>query len=165
MKELYLIRHAKSDWSIDGLADIDRALNSRGYNDAHAVGKYLRSNGIFPQTMITSPAIRALSTALIISQEISFPKQKIFIEPKLYETGLKEHLAVIRAVKKETSSVFLFGHNPVLSELCNYLSAGNSEMPTCAIARFTILDDNWNKLSNDKAEFIEMITPKTIPLT
>ena len=31
MKSLYFIRHAKSDWSINHLSDIDRPLNERGY--------------------------------------------------------------------------------------------------------------------------------------
>ena len=54
MKTVYIIRHAKSDWSIDGQTDIDRALNARGYNDAHNVGKAMKGKGQVPQVALPS---------------------------------------------------------------------------------------------------------------
>lgn len=162
MKELYIVRHAKSDWSIEGLTDIDRALNARGYNDAHKVGSYLRSQGLIPQLMISSPAIRALTTSLIFSDELSFPKNIIKIEPDLYETGWKDYMAIINSLPEAISSVFIFGHNPIVSDLSSHLSGRVLEMPTCAVAHFSLSEGKWNSLSVENIEFIEMLTPKTI---
>ena len=38
MKQLILIRHAKSDWGNPGLDDFDRPLNERGKNDIFVDG-------------------------------------------------------------------------------------------------------------------------------
>ncbi|MFZ7115038.1 MAG: SixA phosphatase family protein [Bacteroidota bacterium] len=162
MKDVFIIRHAKSDWSIDGLVDIDRALNARGYNDAHNVGTCLRKKGHIPQMIISSPAVRALTTALIFSDELSFSKSNIRIEPDLYETGWKDYMAIINSLPEAISSVFIFGHNPIVSDLSSHLSGRVLEMPTCAVARFSLSEGKWNSLSVENIEFIEMLTPKTI---
>ena len=162
MKELCIVRHAKSDWSIEGLPDIERALNARGYNDAHTIGKYLRQQGLVPQVMISSPAIRTLSTALIFSDELSFSKAKIKIDPDLYETGWKDYLTIIRSISEDVNSICIFGHNPIVSDLSSHLSGRALEMPTCAVARFSLSDNDWSSLSIENIKFIEMITPKTI---
>ena len=78
MKTLYLIRHAKSDRSIGELSDIDRPLNQRGYNDAHKMSLILKDKKIIPDLIISSPAIRALSTALIFCRNLN-------IDPKTIE--------------------------------------------------------------------------------
>ena len=165
MKTITIIRHAKSDWSMEGQSDIDRSLNERGYSDAHNIGKLLKQKVLIPQVMISSPAIRALSTALIISDEISFPKKNIRIEPDLYETGISEYLKVLKAIDKDIDSIAIFGHNPVISDLSSYLSGKAIEMPTCSVVRFCLLSGTWNSLSPNQIEYIEMFSPKTIILT
>ncbi len=162
MKDFYIIRHAKSDWSIEGQADIDRPLNARGYNDAHNMGKYFFQKNFRPDAMISSPAIRALTTALIISDEISFPKDLIMIVPELYETGEDQYLKAIMSMPEQTKSVAIFGHNPIVSELSSSLSGQIIDMQTCAVARFSLMSDNWKKLSKENIKFHELITPKSI---
>ena len=165
MKDFYIIRHAKSDWSIEGQADIDRPLNARGYIDAHNMGKYFFQKNFRPDAMISSPAIRALTTALIISDEISFPKDLIMIVPELYETGEDQYFKAIMSLPGQIQSAAIFGHNPIVSDLSSSLSGKPIDMPTCAVARFSLRVDNWNKLSRENIEFLEMITPKSILVT
>ena len=162
MKTIYIIRHAKSDWSIEGQSDIDRPLNARGYNDAHSIGKHFFQNGFKPQAMISSPAIRALTTALIISDEISFSKNLIMIDPELFETGEEEYLKAIMNLPKQVESIAIFGHNPIVSDLASSLSGQTVDMPTCAVARFSLMSDNWKKISRENIKFLEMITPKSM---
>ena len=66
MKKLFLIRHAKSDWSNPTLDDFDRPLNERGKTNAPFIGDLLREKGVFPDVIISSPAYRARETARII---------------------------------------------------------------------------------------------------
>lgn len=162
MKTIYIIRHAKSDWSIEGLTDIDRALNARGYNDAHNVGKTMKMKGNIPQLIISSPAIRALTTAMIISEELAFPKSKVIIDPILYDTNTNDYLKVLQSISDDISSVAIFGHNPTVSDLSSFWAGKLIDMPTCAVVQFQVLSAKWSLLSKGNVNFIEMMSPKMI---
>src|SRR5688572_13126040 len=109
MKTLYLVRHAKSDWQHETLTDIDRPLNERGYKDAHLISLYLRSQHLKPGIIITSAAIRAMSTALIFARNLDYPAEKINVSTALYESGPAAYLDVIRKTSPEFAVVMLFG--------------------------------------------------------
>ena len=96
MKTLYLIRHAKSSWSIDGIEDRDRPLKGRGIRDAHLVSQYLREESISADyfSMCSSPATRALHTALIFAKNLSVPASKVAIDDALYHSSAEEILVV-----------------------------------------------------------------------
>lgn len=145
MKTLYLIRHAKSSWNIEGLEDIDRHLNHRGYADAHEMGTRLKKD-IRESYIVSSPAIRAISTALIFSRYLDHDPSRIHIEPKLYATGPHEYRDVIAKLPEDKHTILLFGHNPVITEVVNILCNTNmDEMPTCAIAGIQFGDVTWKK--------------------
>ncbi|MBN9170688.1 MAG: histidine phosphatase family protein [Microbacterium sp.] len=59
MIRLALVRHAKSDWSDDGIADHDRPLNARGERDAPAMARRLAVTGFAPDVIVSSTATRA----------------------------------------------------------------------------------------------------------
>lgn len=162
MKTVYIIRHAKSDWSIDGQTDIDRALNARGYNDAHNVGKVMKSKDQIPQLIISSPAIRALTTALIVSEELGYPKSQIRIEPLLYDTDAQDYEKVLKSLSNSAGSVAIFGHNPVVSDLSSFWAGKLVDMPTCAVVQFRVLTDKWSQLSKENVEFVDLLVPKLI---
>ena len=63
MLALYVMRHAKSDWTVSDASDFERPLNKRGMKDVPRVGRALQGTGLLPQRVITSPAARALATA------------------------------------------------------------------------------------------------------
>lgn len=145
MKTLYLVRHAKSDWNHDGLADIDRPLNARGYRDANTMSRLLKEKKIVPSLIISSPAIRAISTALIFSRNLGYNTSNLLIKPDLYDSTLKQYLNVIKQVDNHYQSIMLFGHNPVISNVVNsFECAINDTMSTCAIAGIQADDcNNW----------------------
>ena len=70
MKQLFLIRHAKSSWGNAQLKDFDRPLNHRGRAAAPEMGDRLVKAGIFPDVIISSPAVRAFTTAKLISKRL-----------------------------------------------------------------------------------------------
>ena len=74
MKNLILIRHAKSSWDNPWQDDHDRPLAERGLRDAPRMAKRLKQKGIFPDIMLSSTALRAIETAKITAQELSFPE-------------------------------------------------------------------------------------------
>ncbi|HET6990083.1 MAG TPA: histidine phosphatase family protein, partial [Bacteroidia bacterium] len=99
MKTLYLVRHAKSSWNIPGLGDIDRPLNERGYSDAHEMAKRIRkkmhaNNQSAPgEILVSSPAIRAVSTTLIFARTFNIDPSRVHIHPLLYDTSSKHYLS------------------------------------------------------------------------
>ena len=67
-----LVRHAKSSWKDPSLSDRDRPLNKRGKNNAPIMAERFLNRGLLPNRIITSPALRALTTARAIATGIGF---------------------------------------------------------------------------------------------
>ena len=84
MKTLTIVRHAKSDWGNDTLHDVYRPLNERGYMDAQVIAKQISKKIEKPDYWLTSPAIRAYSTALIFANVFKFDTEKIVFKQKIY---------------------------------------------------------------------------------
>ena len=85
IKKLYIIRHAKSDWSDDTLKDFDRPLNKRGLKNAPFMGSLLKNKNINPDLILSSPALRAITTAEIIANRVEY-KNNIETNKSIYET-------------------------------------------------------------------------------
>lgn len=150
MKTLYLVRHAKSDWSIDHLSDIDRPLNERGYGDAHKMSQRLKGNNIVPALIISSPAIRAISTALIFARMLDYDPKAILLNKQLYDTSVKEYLKCISEINDKHKTVFMFGHNPIITNTANTLTnAVPQEMATCCVAGIESPAEHWKQIAEN----------------
>lgn len=146
MKTLYLVRHAKSDWENTSLKDIERHLNERGYSNANSMSTLFKSKLNAPDLIISSPAIRAISTALIFARNLNYNANNLSIKQELYESSVTEYLEVIAQIDNSFQSVMLFAHNPTISLLADELSKSLAmEMPTCAIAGIRFDTDDWKK--------------------
>ena len=143
MKQLFLIRHAKSDWTNPELKDTERYLNERGYSNANMMAAKFKHK---PDLIISSPAIRAMSTALIFARNLSYNSNTICIKQELYETTVKDYQAVINSIDNSYSTVLLFAHNPIISDVAQMLTqALPMELPTCAIAGISFNTNDWKK--------------------
>jgi len=112
MKQLTLIRHAKSSWSDPSLGDFDRPLNARGLEDAPRMGAYLKANGCPPvDQIVSSPALRARTTAKLIAEKLGMTNELIVLEPCIYEATLHRLFKLIGALDDAHPHVMLFGHN------------------------------------------------------
>lgn len=145
MKTLWLIRHAKSSWADAEQADIERPLNERGYQDLRFMPERMSSAGVpLPEIFISSPAIRAYSTALIYAQHLRYPAEKIVLRDSLYESSVFDYLEVIARIEQPFESAVVFGHNPVLTQLINRISnATLDNLPTCGIAGVAFKTNSW----------------------
>ena len=154
MKTLYLLRHAKSSWSFDELSDQERPLNDRGRDDAPAMGQALAKRHICPDAVVSSPAVRAMSTAVLVAREMQFPHDKITVEPGIYGADVDDLLAIIKDLPDGAGSVLLVGHNPTITETANALSpSALNEMPTAAVVCLRFACDHWSEVSKANAEF------------
>ncbi|MCX6151173.1 MAG: histidine phosphatase family protein [Ignavibacteriales bacterium] len=161
MKTLLLVRHAKSSWKESELDDKDRPLNKRGEHDAPIIGKLLMKRKIIPDLIITSPAVRALTTAEIIANELDYSKKKIIINDDVYLASTRELIDVISDIKHEIKTVMLFGHNPGITDFLNHLCIDKVDnMPTCSVACIEFEIDSWNNVKNSKGKLKFFEHPK-----
>lgn len=161
MKTLYLVRHAKSDWENGTILDIERPLNERGYSNANMMSKAFKSKFSNPDVIISSPAIRAMTTALIFSRNIGYNADLIQIKTNLYETNKNEYLTIVSKMDDQYDSMMLFAHNPTISDFADMLcQALPFEMSTCAIAGIKFEINSWQDLKGKKGELFLFDFPK-----
>jgi len=165
VKRLTLVRHAKSDWSLAGQADWDRPLNKRGQRDAPEMARRLRSRRLRPDLILSSPAVRAVSTAAVMARELKVPPEQLLQDERLYLATPADLLAVIRERGGEARHVMVFGHNPGMTECANRLSAGDhiDNLPTCGVftAKFDVA--SWTEVDWGGGQDAEFDYPKNHP--
>jgi phosphohistidine phosphatase len=145
MKTLTLLRHAKSSWKDASLQDRERPLNRRGQRDAPVMAERIKQAGIRPSLILSSPAVRAWTTAKNIAHEISYPMEFLQQEDRLYHASVRTLLKVIAEQDDGFNNLMLVGHNPGLTDFANYLQPGlTGNIPTCGFVSFEIDLDDWN---------------------
>lgn len=161
MKYLYLIRHAKSSWDNPNQTDFERTLNQRGEKDAPQMAKLLKSKNVFPDLIISSPATRAFTTAEIFAAHLNYIPDSIESDARIYEASTNNLADVIHEVDDNYNTVFLFGHNPGISNFANMLSNKPvPDFPTCAVAGFELNIDLWSKAERYCGKFNFFEYPK-----
>lgn len=145
MKTLTVVRHAKSSWSDASLADRDRPLNDRGEHDAPMMGTRMTEAGIRPSLMVSSPAVRAWTTARLIAAELGYPREFLQREDDLYLASVGDIIDVIGRQDTGFNSLMLFGHNPGLTEFANFLVPNlTPNVPTCGVVSVSLDTDEWD---------------------
>ena len=148
MKQLLLIRHAKSDWNNLALDDFDRPLNKRGNRDAPEMAERLLAGHMVPQLLVSSPALRALSTARHFAEVFNISDLDILTEQKIYEASVETLLQLINKFDNRNNFIALFGHNPGITNLVAYLCDANIyDMPTCALSLIEFPLEDWAQIS------------------
>jgi len=153
MKELFIIRHAKSSWENSSLRDFDRPLNKRGKRDAPRMAKVLSDMEYNPDLIISSPANRAITTAKTIAKGIDFPQERIQERMEIYGASVSGMLDLINKIDDKHNRVYLFGHNPTFTMLAEFLSGeyfGN--LPTCGIIGLGFDFDSWKMISAETGD-------------
>jgi phosphohistidine phosphatase len=148
MKEIIVVRHAKSDWGNEDLKDVDRHLSERGYRDAYFLSEWYGKTKNKPAQILTSTATRALNTALIFARRLEFDMNHFQLEQDIYEASVSTLLLMLKKQNKQIDSVMLFGHNPSVTNLCNELSEDLflDEIPTCGIISYSFNVQQWSEL-------------------
>ena len=161
LKTIYIIRHAKSSWAELGVRDFDRVLDLRGHNDAPRMAKILKSEGARPDLIVSSPAMRAKTTASYFSKEFGFDEQQIDYQNDIYEAMDSDIFDVVRDLPNSANIVFLFGHNPSLTFFTNHFNDNPIDnLPTCGIVRIDVKTDDWAKFNERTAKVNGLWYPK-----
>lgn len=163
-RELFILRHAKSDWDSGVSLDQERPLNKRGRKDAPRIGAWMREHYLYPGWVYCSTAVRARETLAAVVRELLLPEEHITYSKGLYLADLAKLLIFLREIPAEHNSIMLVGHNPGLDYLVNHVSktsisltASGKLMTTGALAHFKLPDD-WSELAR-QGELLQIVRP------
>jgi len=172
MRQLLLLRHAKSAWNDAATADRDRPLTRRGRRAASVIREAMRDLGLAPDLILVSPAKRTLETMDALEPWDDTP----LVEPveALYLADLAQLLTVLQGVRETVRSVLLIGHNPGLHDLALALIGSRptnpmheamralvAGYPTGALAEFAIAGP-WGHIEAGSGRLVRFVTPKAL---
>ena len=161
MKKLLLIRHAKSSWADITQRDFDRPLNDRGNKDAPKMAKRLIKQDVSIDCFVSSPAVRALTTAEYFAEAYDVKKKMIVQEPSLYHATIEVFFDIISRLNDDHKTVAIFSHNPTITEFANELGVARiDDMPTCAIFAVKADIKSWKEFKDSIKNFWFFDYPK-----
>ncbi len=148
MKELVLLRHAKSSWD-NNLDDRNRPLNEKGVNRIINVSKVSKEIFLNSDIIYSSPAIRAISTAIIMTSVLKINFSKIHLYESLYTFNSQDIINFIRSIDNKYNRVICVGHNPAYSEVGNLLGDKKLiHLPTAGWIKFKFNESDWKHIKN-----------------
>ena len=161
MRTLYITRHAKSSWDDPRSDDFHRPLNDRGQRDAPFMAQVFRSRNEPVDLFLSSSAVRALTTAHLFAKALGVERSAVQEDRNIYLADLPTLIKRVDQLPDSAKRVMLFGHNPGLSELVEYLGdADLGEIPTCAIVRIDLPIDSWKEASRGLGSVVWSDFPK-----
>jgi len=159
-KILVIIRHGKSTWEYGPILDLDRPLKEIGISKTLEASQQLKKQNIDPDMIISSPAIRALHTALIVARELEYPSDKIRIDDNLYAESEEGILEFIKTTSDSINCLFIFGHNPKFTFLANhFLKQPIDNLPTSGVILLKFNALHWNEISKKTVQAEVSIFP------
>jgi len=162
MKRLTLVRHAKSSWANPGTPDRDRPLAERGERDSRKMGRRLVARKARPSLILSSPAVRAHSTAKAIAAALKYPSEFLQLEDEAYLAAPEELVELVQRQRDDFSDLMLVGHNPGLTDLVNQLLADFQldNLPTGGVVAIDFEVQTWAEILDRPAQLVYYDYPK-----
>lgn len=159
-KKLYLLRHASALEKQSDQKDLERDLNSTGFQNATRMGMKLVQDKVKFDIIISSQATRALTTATLIAEQIQYDPARIHVNESVYEASVRTLLQTINQFKPEWKTVLLVGHNPSISYLAELLTKHEiGELTSCGLVKMECLVKKWEEVSEGTANFLSYEHP------
>jgi phosphohistidine phosphatase len=111
--------------------------------------RWYRDNvGEKPDLMLSSPANRAIETALLFAKGLGYKPKKIVQDEGLYGTASpKEFLETLKSLDDKHGSVMVFGHDPAFSEFAQYMvNVFDALLPKCSVFGISANRRSWKNL-------------------
>ena len=161
MKQIFIIRHAKSSWAEIGQRDFDRPLNERGIRDAPEMAKRLAQRNISIDTFISSAANRALMTTQLMMMEMKMTDDQLMVIPELYHAPPSVILSSIQQCDNRHHTIAMVCHNPGITEFANLIKGLSIDnVPTCGILSLNTDVKNWEDVTIKNLRFAFFDYPK-----
>lgn len=163
-KHLFLVRHAQAVVSTPSQRDFERELSSVGFLEASRMGNHLKQMGLVPTLIFTSPAVRALTTAQFMAEQLGYDTEKLHIEPLLYEDfALQSFVEIINQIPEAHSAAMLVAHNPKQTYLAEYFTQEVlGAIPPAGIVHILFENQRWNEVSGGTGKLIRFDYPEKL---
>lgn len=146
-----------------GLSDADRPLIRKGLKRTELVIGFLKQKNTRIDQIISSPAVRAYETAVIMARGLDYPVSKIKTDRKIYDGYYDRILDLIYDTDNDVQSLMIFGHNPTITHLANlFLNPGIENMATSCVVCLTFDTDKWEHIPSVEANNEFIVCPKTL---
>ena len=161
MKNLFLLRHAKSSWDNAALADFDRPLSKRGISNAILLSEHIQKHNITFDLVLSSPSERTqLTLDLVLSSLDHFPTTTL--KESIYHASPFSLTQLIKEQDDAINNLLIIGHNPGLHVLTEMLTNQSIlKFPTCAFAKITNFN-HWKDIDTGILNLESLITPKEL---
>lgn len=148
MKNLFLMRHAKSDWEADFSEDHNRPIGGRGRKNAKDLGDFLKDRNFRVDSAYISSSKRTVQTFEILGKKQKFARE-VIISEEIYLADQEKLLDELKKVSDTKNSVLILGHNPGLEDLANFLLGYSmtvfGKVPTSSFLSFQLNIDKWSE--------------------
>lgn len=119
---VYVLRHATAQEYAPGTADAERKLTDKGLRQSRAVASFCERQGLLPGVLLTSPLVRAVETATVLSQNLHDCPPPETVDWLRLGTPTEDALRQVRArLERQEGPLWLVGHEPDLSDLISRL--------------------------------------------
>ena len=151
MKKLIFVRHSKAEEPVPEISDFERSLTVKGKILSNVMALRLKEKVNSAGVILTSPAFRAIETALIFAGVFRIPSEEILIAGNIYyKFNLQALLQDLTMIKEDVELVTLFGHNPSFTELAGTLSKDGCDiMQKCAIVCISFKISTWSEIKRN----------------
>ena len=164
MKKIIFVRHGRAEEQGYEFSDYQRSLTGKGKTICKLMAGKMKEKDKAPGLFITSPAFRALETALIFAEELNVEPEKIVLDSNLYyHMDMKYLKKLVSGFDEKISTTVLFGHNPsfthVAGELCK---EGIDFMPKTSVVAVSFKTDRWNDIEEGKGKLEYFLRPEIL---
>lgn len=148
MRQLILVRHAKSSWEHD-VNDKERPLKDRGFKDAALVSNSFKNSDFSPEIIFSSPAKRALSTSKIFIKNLSLDENLLQIKEELYDFSGQSVINFLTKMDDRYEKIMIFGHNHAFTSICNIFGDKFIDnLPTSGLVVINFDVSSWQNIKN-----------------
>ncbi|MDX2341470.1 histidine phosphatase family protein [Micrococcus sp. NPDC078436] len=166
-KTLIVLRHAKAGWP-EGADDHDRPLAARGHDQAPAAGRWLRENGLVPDGIVCSDALRTRQTCVWVCEQLGELAPTPYLDRRLYEADAARALSIVNETEEGVRRLLVVGHMPWVQNLGMRLMSLDSDQdaalamtehyPTLGLQVFRV-DKPWAELDGRDAALTHFVVP------
>lgn len=115
-----------------------------------------------PDLVLCSPAVRTWSTAICYFQQLNWDYQRLKIIPPLYEASLDTLIVELQNIDECNETVFVFGHNPGINLLIEFLIPCEQAMPNLVTSGRVVIELDllkWQGIGSQSGSIVEWHTP------
>lgn len=162
MKKLIFVRHGRAEEPTSMISDFERSLTTRGKNISEKMASILKAKEKDNCVFISSPAFRALETALIFARVLGTDPEKVILKSVLYNKAtLNSFAEIVDKISNDIDTIIFFGHNPSFTEIPDRLSKDGCDfLPKSGIVGLHFKTVTWKGIFHEKGRVDYFLKPE-----